>query len=120
SGFANPPEGKPFLALHLKSAEGAAERAAEVLQSIREVQTRLATEPISSVPELFGLAETFACCLPEFDPYRAVREKPALGPVQALPKPLPVPAERRVFGYLNGDDPRLPRVLEYLVRAKVS
>ena len=119
SGFATPPVGRSFLALHPASAHGAKERELEVLDSIREVHERLGTPHVSRVGELLGLAENFPCCLPELDPYQSVRSEPAPGPVHKLPASQPLSEREFVFGYLNGDDPRTARILESLVKASV-
>ena len=121
SGFAIPPVGLPFRVLHAPTASGAREREAQVLETIRGTQTALGGISVESVPQMLGLAENFACCLPELDPYRSVRPVPALGPVQSLPKPLPaVEGGEFLFGYLTGQDARVPAVLGSLAKAKIQ
>jgi hypothetical protein len=119
SGFATPPVGRSFLALHPPSSSGAKEREAEVIRSIHEVHERLGTPALKRVGDLLGLAENITCCLPELDPYQSARAEPAAGPVQKLPPPQPLNEAAPVFGYLNGDDPRTAPILESLAKANV-
>lgn len=120
SGFAVPPVGLPFRVLHAPTAPGIREREAQVLETIRGTQAALGGTGLESVAQLLGFAENFACCLPEVDPYRSVRPTPAIGPVHCLPKPQPVvEGGEFLFGYLTGQDARVPVVLETLAKAKV-
>jgi hypothetical protein len=120
SGFATPPVGKSLAALHPGSAKGAKERQAQVLASIHEVQRGTGMPLIKRVCDLLGLADrNLTCCLPELDPYRAVRPQPALGPIEKLPAPAPVRDPEWLFGYLDGHEASTLRLLESLARASV-
>jgi hypothetical protein len=119
SGFATPPAGKPFLHLSPSSRSGAKDREARVFDVIQQVSGSLGVPSLNSVSDLLGFAENFSCTLPELDPYRTVRPEPAIGPMQSLPAPSPIPDEKFLFGYLDGDAPGLPRILSNLVKAKV-
>jgi UDP:flavonoid glycosyltransferase YjiC (YdhE family) len=121
SGFAVPPAGVPFATLYPPAADGVEAREEAVLGSIREVRGALGLTPPTRTEELFSWAETYPCSLPELDPYRAVRRAPAIGPMHRLPHPVPAAAgaPEFVFGYLAGDDPRVPRLLRSLAGAKV-
>ena len=119
SGFAIPPVNQPFPLLHRSTQPGAKEREAKVLETIREVQTRLNIPPIDHVSQLFASAENFPCCLPELDPYHSHRVASSRGTAQPLPKVQPIPQTPFLFGYLNGQEKRLPEFLQSLVRAKV-
>jgi rhamnosyltransferase subunit B len=118
SGFATPPSGRPFMVLTASASDGAKERAEQVLRSIQQVQSGLGAPSPKAVCELLGLAENYACCLPELDPYRSIRPEPALGPVEILPQPHPRPEGAFLFGYLAGDFAPVRRVLESLAKAK--
>jgi len=121
SGFAMPPVGLPFKVLHAPTSAGTREREAAVLEVIRTTQAAVGGVAPESVTQLLGFAENLACCLPEVDPYRSVRPTPALGPVQPLPKPQPVvEGGEFLFGYLTGQDKRVPMVLQSLAKAKIS
>jgi UDP:flavonoid glycosyltransferase YjiC (YdhE family) len=120
SGFATPPVGKSLAVLYGGSVRGAKERQAQVLASIQEIQRGTGMPVIQRVCDLLGLADrNLTCCLPELDPYRAVRPHPALGPIQKLPAPAHVRDSERVFGYLDGREPSTPRLLDSLARASV-
>jgi rhamnosyltransferase subunit B len=119
SGFATPPTGHPLLTLRPGADNGAKQREAQVLRAIQEVQHEIGTMPLTQISDLFRSAECFSCCLPELDPYGAVRPSPAIGPVHPLPKPEPLPDEPFLFGYLTGQDVRVPTLLASLVQAKV-
>ena len=121
SGFATPPTRHRFLVLNERAARGAKERQAEVLASIRAVQTSLGREPLENLTDLFAsAAHHFACCLPELDPYRSARREPAIGTLAPLPLPTELPTEPFVFGYLAGDDARTASVVEGLIAANVA
>jgi rhamnosyltransferase subunit B len=119
SGFASPPAGVPFVTLFPPSLPGAPEREAAVLASLQQVSAELGLKPFTHPSDIFGLGECFACCLPELDPYRRVRNPPAAGPVHTLPKPCGDGGREFVFGYLAGDEPRVLPVLQSLAAAKV-
>ncbi len=119
SGFATPPPGRPFLALHPPSSSGASGREAQVLRSIQAIQSQFGTPEVKRVGDLLGLAENFTCCLPELDPYKSARAEPAAGPVQKLPAPQPLNESASVFGYLSGDDHRTAHTIESLAKANV-
>lgn len=121
SGFAIPPVGLPFHVLHAPTSPGSREREAQVLEAIRGAQTAVGGASVETVTELLGFAENFACCLPELDPYRSVRPVTAFGPVQRLPKLQPaVEGGAFLFGYLTGQDARVPAVLGSLAKAKIQ
>jgi rhamnosyltransferase subunit B len=122
TGFSTPPVGQAFFPLFPPALAGAAEREAQVLAAIHDVQTHFGGPSPKTVSGLLGFAENFTCCLPELDPYRSVRPEPALGPVQTLPAfhaqtPSAVPF---IFGYLNRQDHRIADVLRSLVRSRIS
>ncbi len=119
SGFATPPVGKSFLHLSPSSRSSAKDREARVFDAIQQVSGALGVPSLNSVSDLLGFAENFSCTLPELDPYQTVRSEPAIGPMQPLPAPSPVPDKNFLFGYLDGDAPGLPRILNSLVKAKV-
>jgi hypothetical protein len=119
SGFATPPAAQPLLQLNPKFSAGAKEREVQVLRSMERARTNLGLPVPKQVSDLFVAAENFTCCLPELDPYRSVRSKPPVGPVERLPAPHPLPKEPFVFGYLRGSDLRLPSLLASLVRHKI-
>lgn len=122
TGFSTPPVGQAFFPLFPPALAGAAEREAQVLAAIHDVQTHFGGPSPKTVSGLLGFAENFTCCLPELDPYRSVRPEPALGPVQTLPAfhaqtPSAVPF---IFGYLNRQDHRIADMLRSLVRSRIS
>lgn len=119
SGFATPPAGRPFLALHPPSSSGSSGREAQVLRAIQKIQSQFASPGVERVCDLLSLTENFACCLPELDPYKSARAEPAAGPVQKLPAPQPLNESAPVFGYLAGDEPRTARTIESLAKANV-
>jgi len=119
SGFATPPAGRPLLVLRRAGEAGAAEREARVLYAIGKVQHSIGIPEISGIHELFSHARNFACCLPELDPYRSVRQELAAGPVHQLPRPEPLPPVPFLFGYLTGLDVRVPGLVASLVKAQV-
>lgn len=49
------------------------------------------TPKLRSFPALFFTAGRFPCVLPDLDPYKGWRTRPAWGPLDALPKPRPLP-----------------------------
>lgn len=120
SGFASPPPGRPFVPLCRESEAGASEREAAVLRSLQEVGSEFALPEFRHPSDIFRLGATFACCLPELDPYRAVRDAPAIGPMHPLPKPVAELRREFVFGYLAGDDQRVPSLLRRLAQAKIA
>lgn len=119
SGFATPPAGKPFRLLNEANANGARDREALVLASVREVQTAVGGPVPDAVSGLLGLADNITCNLPELDPYRGVRAEPAAGSVQPLPSPQPIGQDTFLFGYLAGEDPRVPSLLQSVAQAKI-
>lgn len=119
SGFATPPAGRPFLPLGPRMDAEAPKREADVLAAIRTVQERRGAVIPTSVPDVFGLGQNFACCLPELDPYRTVRPQPALGPMEMLPASEPWPEQGPLFAYLNGRDPRTAGILIALARDRI-
>ena len=119
TGFTAPPSGQPFLTLHRAAALGAQEREALVLRSIQEVQSNLGAPVLNRVCDLWNSAESIACTWPELDPYASIRGEPAPGPVEARPEPQPVVKNAAVFGYLAGEEPRVPGLLKSLAKAKV-
>jgi hypothetical protein len=120
SGFANPPIGKPLIALNPGNKTEARERENMVMDAIRAVQDSFGVRPPETVSSLFESAEIFACCLPELDPYRSVRDPPAVGPLHALPGFAPVRGKPFLFGYLNSGDPRALPLAKGLAKAKVQ
>ncbi len=119
SGFASPPPGKPFLPLHPPAQSGAAEREAAVLRSLQTIGSEFSLPEIRHPSDIFHLGESFVCCLPELDPYRTVRDKPADGPMHTLPSPGTESRREFVFGYLSATDRRVPALLRRVARANV-
>lgn len=119
SGFVNPPAGKPLAPLSDQYTPGAEQREMQVLESIVGVRRSLGSTVPAQVSDLFDWGEVSVTCLPELDPYRTIRDQPALGPVQKLPRPVP-PGERVfVFGYLAGKEPRVADLLRDLARMRI-
>lgn len=74
-----------------------------LLASIAEVQRRRGRPAPPTVPAVFDAGPEIVTGLPEFDPYRSFRETPAVGPLDDLPGPSPLPAKPRWFAYLAGE-----------------
>jgi rhamnosyltransferase subunit B len=119
SGFATPPAGTPFKVLNRATLPGASTRENKVFESIRYVQSRLSKTPSDHVSQIFNSAETFTCSLCELDPYSTVRRGGMVGTAQALPVAQPSTTKPFLFGYLNGQEPRLSHLIQSLVAAKI-
>jgi len=76
---------------------------ADVVAAMAEVQLRRGRPAPESFSQLFECESTWVCTFPELDPFKAHRLKPAVGPFDAPPAPLPPPNERRFFAYLGTD-----------------
>ncbi|HSE76622.1 MAG TPA: nucleotide disphospho-sugar-binding domain-containing protein [Alphaproteobacteria bacterium] len=101
-GFTAPPDDLPrFPILRPTSNPVAAE--ARLLEVIRVVQKRRRRPMLDALPQIFAARGRFVCTLPEIDPYRAYRTKPALGAFQPLPPPVAPTAGRGFFAYLGVD-----------------
>lgn len=120
SGFATPPAGKPFKPLSMRSVTEAADRERAVLTAIRQVQTEAGAPLPDRVSDIFAFGENIPCTLPELDPYDAIRAERAAGPINPLPRPMPLAPNGFIFGYLGGEDERVLGLLESLVRAQMT
>jgi hypothetical protein len=119
SGFANPPAHQPLIPLHPASRAGAGKREAAVFQAIAAVTAGVGLAAVTHVSDLFASAQTFACCLPELDPYRPARTPVAIGPLTTLPVPSEVAPGNFIFAYLAADDARVLPLLERMARARI-
>ncbi len=126
TGYSIPPAGRPCPPLRpweteLPKATRAAERA--VLESVRTVQGRLGSRPVENLADIFNGDATFACTIPEFDPYRAFRDRPPLAPYNVPGfgevRALETRAENRVFVYLPANNRHLATTLEAIGKLKL-
>src|SRR5205085_1693812 len=84
---------------------------------VREVQRRRGRPAPDTLPGLMGRAERYLTVFPEMDTYQAMRNEPAVGPLEDLPPPLPPPARPRYFAYLSANTPGLAQLLGGLARS---
>jgi UDP:flavonoid glycosyltransferase YjiC (YdhE family) len=83
-----------------------------ILSNARAVMEKRGRHAPKSLPLLFRGHYEHCYSLPFFDPYAEYRRTPALGPIEPMPNLTPLPDEKRVFAYLNGD---LPNVAEIVI-----
>jgi hypothetical protein len=87
----------------------------QILEVVHEVQRRRGRPAPATLPALLS-GDRFLTCLPQLDPYRALRREGHLGPLAPLPPPLPWPDEPRFFAYLSSDYSSVEIVLACLAR----
>jgi len=101
-GFTVPPSHLPEIPKIRPDVEETAPQA-DVVAAMAAVQQRRGRPAPESFSQLFECESTWVCTFPELDPFKAHRLKPAVGPFDAPPPPLPLPNERRFFAYLGTD-----------------
>lgn len=89
----------------------------DVLAVVHEVQRIRGRSAPETLPALFANGTRFVCCLPEFDPYLAIRKDAVVGPLEKLPAPAPLPEEPRFVAILDADDPDLESIATSLAGA---
>jgi hypothetical protein len=92
----------------------------QLLQTVREVQSRRGKPLPERLPELVQGRRNFVVTIPELDPYRDFRENTEAAPLQPLPAPLTMPPIQDYFGYLSYSYPGTARVLEALAEESWS
>lgn len=102
SGFCQPPAHLPSFPRYLPDQSGPAPKyaEAELLAVIRSSQAARGRPAPDTVPGITAGVESFVTTVPELDPFREVRERPAVGPL-VLPTASGGPAPRRFFAYLS-------------------
>jgi hypothetical protein len=102
NGFVVPPDDKPvFPPFEVGRGDAAAQ--APVLQAMGEALTALGRPAPREICEPFRGAFRGVFTLPALDPYRTVRREAVLGPVEPMPKLIPLPAKRKLFAYAAAD-----------------
>lgn len=86
----------------------------EMLAIAAAVQARRGLPAPASLPGLIGGQAQVVCTYPESDIFAASRLAPALGPIEAQPKPLAPAPERSVFVYLAADYPHTAKLLQVI------
>ncbi len=126
TGYSIPPPGQPCPPMRpweteVPASSRTAER--EVLQAVQSVQKQLGVRPVDHLADIFNGDATFACTIPEFDPYRAFRREPPLAPYNVpafgAVRPLETRPENRVFVYLPANNRHLATTLDAIVRLKL-
>ncbi len=119
NGFTVPPTGGRVLAPC--GAPDEEETEARVLAVVAEVQRRRGRPEPASLAGLFPRDASFACVLPEFDPFNTVRREPAIGPLEPLLPPQPAPPPH-LFAYLARKHPHFENIVLALAElgARVS
>ncbi len=83
------------------------------------VQRARRAPPVESLPRMIGGRDQVLCVLPELDVYGPQRARPADGPFETLPSPVPRPERPGVFAYLAGDHPQSEAVLKALAASRL-
>ncbi len=73
----------------------------EILAVVREVQLVRGAPVPKSLPGIYSEVEKCLCVLPEMDPFQDLRPGVAIGPLEELPEPSPLPSKPWFFGYLS-------------------
>jgi UDP:flavonoid glycosyltransferase YjiC (YdhE family) len=119
TGFCFPPRLSPFPSTQpwLSVPEGYLRQCDDrVLASVNRALHNLGAAPLERLCDLFDVEEELLCTFPELDHYpnrpAARYYGPAYGPDLGLEPQWGESGEKRVFGYLHPDTPRLEALLE--------
>lgn len=119
SGFSLPPA--HHAAFPAINANGTAVvREATLLDAIRLALPALPMRALDALPRLIGGNRQCACTWPLFDPYRACRTPPALGPIGPTPAQRPQPREPHWFAYLAADAPNAGVMIDALLSTRLT
>lgn len=88
-----------------------------VLATVRAVQKSLGRPEAETLPQMYAGVDAHLCVLPEMDPFTDLRPGRAIGPLEPLPEPSPLPAEPWFFAYLTTAVTSTEPVLEVLRKA---
>ncbi len=120
TGFTCPPvHSDVFPAIGGDSTSAAHQ--ADLTQIIRDVQQRRAALVPQRLTDVLACRNAFVAVWPQLDPYRAIREVPAIGPLEPMPGPTGTKTrDREFFAYLSGEAPGIELVIAALARSGLS
>ena len=118
TGYSVPPDHLPEFPVMNPKAELILPEPVMV-DSIRIAQARRGFAAPASLPALFDDATRLLTILPELDPYAGNRRETPVGPVDALPDPVPPPRSPRWFAYLTADQDAAEQVLLDFARSGI-
>ena len=118
-GFTLPPHDLPTFPALQPRIHGL-EREERMLEVVRRVQRARRRPQPEAMPQIFAARAQFVCTLPELDPYRAWRDRPAEGAFEPLPKPAPPAAGPGFFAYLAADARFIATAVRGLAEAPVK
>lgn len=72
-----------------------------VLAVVQGAQRSLGQPEAETLPGMYAGVDAQLCVLPEMDPFTELRPGKAIGPLEKLPEPSPLPAEPWFFAYLT-------------------
>lgn len=92
----------------------------ELLANVNAVLAQHRAPRLRTLPSLFFTAGRFPFVLPDLDPYRGWRTRPARGPMDALPDAAPTPARPSAYVSLANEFHVADTVLTALVERAIS
>jgi UDP:flavonoid glycosyltransferase YjiC (YdhE family) len=124
SGFFIPPHATPlppFRTWEPIALKRLADSERNVLASINHVLVQGGSSPLSCLADLFAVAETFLCTVPELDHYRerpnARYWKPVFGEIIGIEPTWPSGEGKRIYAYLKPEHPGTQNLLALLKSA---